>query len=195
MLPDTGGKPQGVLVGLGKEPLDAQAIFWLGAALADRLPAGDYRLATPLPSDELFLLGWTQGGYRYLRYKSRHNLPPRPHLEPPAPLDLRYVQAATRACSLAPRLINTPANDMGPAELAAAALAVAPESGGKTGGLRRRGADGTVVVLRSGAAVRAHPPSDRPAFPRPGAPRITLGAKASASIPAASTSRPRPACC
>jgi len=178
MLPDADGQPQGVLAGLGKDPLDSQAIFWLGAALSDRLPAGSYRLAEPLASDELFVLGWTQGGYRYLRYKTRNHLPRRPHLEPPAGLDLRYVQAATRACNLARDLINTPANDMGPAELAAAALAMAQESGGKTVIFEGEALAAQFPLVA--AVGRGSPRAPRLIdlhFPRPGAPRITLVGK------------------
>ena len=43
----------------------------------------------------------------------------------PAGADERYVRAAADACALARDLINTPSNDMGPEELAAAAKKLA----------------------------------------------------------------------
>jgi leucyl aminopeptidase len=70
LLPDEQGGQAGVVAGLGKNPLDAQAWFWLGASLADRLPFASYRLAGASDAAQLpFTLGWTYGGYRYLRYR------------------------------------------------------------------------------------------------------------------------------
>ena len=43
----------------------------------------------------------------------------------PAEADLNYARAAAEACALARDLINTPANDLGPAELAQAGLELA----------------------------------------------------------------------
>ena len=179
MLPDAGGEPQGVLAGLGKDPLDC-AGYLLARRSAVRSSAG--RPVTGSRSrcspTTLFVLGWTQGGYRFLRYKSRSTLPRRPHLEPPAALDLRYVQAATRACSLARDLINTPANDMGPHELASAAAGRGAGIGGKA--VIVGGEALTVAVSAVAAVGQGSPRAPRLIdlhFPRPGAPRITLVGK------------------
>ena len=45
LLPGADGEPSAVLVGTGRT-LESQPLFWLAAALADRLPPGAYALAT-----------------------------------------------------------------------------------------------------------------------------------------------------
>ncbi|MEI2654478.1 MAG: hypothetical protein V9G12_20430 [Microthrixaceae bacterium] len=68
---------------------------------------------------------------------------------------------------LARDLINTPANDMGPAELEAAARAVAEQGGGELAGHHGCGADDAAIPLVAavgqGSPPRAAP--DRPALP------------------------------
>jgi leucyl aminopeptidase len=176
LLPGDDG-PCGVLVGAGKDPLDERAWFWLGAGLADRLPAGDYRLAK-LDSARAFALGWEQGAYRFTRYLSAAALPQRARLEGPAGVDARYVAAASSASHLARDLINTPANHMGPDDLEQAAAGLAARFGG------------ALRVVRDGALVEQFPliaavgqGSPRAprlldlGFARTGAPRVTLVGK------------------
>jgi leucyl aminopeptidase len=177
MLLPGGDGPCGVLVGTGKDPLDERAWFWLGAGLADRLPAGDYRFAKS-DSARAFALGWEQGAYRFTRYLSAQAQPQRARLEVAAGVDARYVAAATSASQLARDLINTPANDMGPDELEQAAAGLAVRFGG------------TLRVIRDGELVEQFPliaavgqGSPRAprmldlGFARTGAPRVTLVGK------------------
>lgn len=93
-------------------------------------------------------------------------------------------------------LVNTPANDLGPAEIEAASRALAA----------RFGAAVTVVAgeaLEQGFPLIAAVGRASPRAPRlidmtwgdPGAPRVTLVGKGWCSIPAASTSSPRRRCC
>lgn len=73
------------------------------------------------------------GTYRFDRYKGQSNKagaaakppPPRPRLVCPAAARRRRVEALARAFFLCRDAINTPANDMGPSELAAEAAALA----------------------------------------------------------------------
>lgn len=122
-LPAAQGALAGAVFGLGA-PVAAGALsLWHFAALADRLPAGRWRVATQLPAHEAtqLVLGVLSGGYRMSRYRSvASGL--RPALHAPHNADVRYAEAAARACGFARDLINTPANDLGPAELAQAAL-------------------------------------------------------------------------
>ena len=96
-------------------------------ALAERLPPGDWRIGgeAPWPQDRI-ALAFALGGYSFDRYKQVKARPgPRLVVGEAAPEALRIAVA----CALARTLINTPAADMGPAELEAAAQAVAEAHG------------------------------------------------------------------
>jgi leucyl aminopeptidase len=124
LLPGAEGRPARALAGIDRDdPL------WSLAALAASLPALDYRLEGPLepPAATQAALGWSLGAYRFERYRSEPRKPAR--LVWPEGTDRAAVERATAAIFLARDLINTPASDMGPAELAAAARAVAAHEG------------------------------------------------------------------
>ena len=124
-LPDASGKPARVLVGA-----DVAAYrTWALAALPDALPEGHYRLDAPLDAEDAtrVSLGWALGAYRYTRYKAAKRAPAR--LAWPGNADRREVTHLAQAVMLARDLVNTPAEDMGPADLAAAVQSVADESG------------------------------------------------------------------
>lgn len=132
-LPATDGGIAGALVGLGALKSPADLKLWHAAGLPDRLPALAYRLATPLPAEAAthFVLGWLTGSYRMSRYRAAAVPTSRPALVPPPEADLVYAQTAASATALARDLINTPANDLGPAELAAAAAELAERHGAR----------------------------------------------------------------
>jgi leucyl aminopeptidase len=175
--------PRTVLVGIGKGAPDGNTLLWLAAGLSDRLPAGDYALAAEFGDtrDELFAAGWALGSYRFTRYrksdaKSDGMAPVR--LRRPravAPEGLAALHAGTW---LARDLINTPANDMGPAELEAAARAVAEECGGEI-----KVIDGAALVAGFPLVAAVGQGSPREArfidlrFRRPGAPKVVLVGK------------------
>ena len=117
------GRLADVLVGLGDAgPASAMAL----RTLAARLPAGDYRIgAMPRQIDASQLaLAWLIGGYRFARYKQSPETGAA-RLEAPSGVDIEEIRAVARACELARDLVNTPANDMGPNELEAAARGIA----------------------------------------------------------------------
>ena len=126
LLPGETAEPQRIVAGW-----DAAIPVWSAAGLAATLPEGSYRLAeVPAGTDlELFALGWRLGGYRFNRYKaSKKSLP---KLVCPAGVSRGAVEGLADAVFLVRDLINTPANDMGPAELAAAARKLARQHGAK----------------------------------------------------------------
>ena len=93
---------------------------WCMARLAEALPAGKYRLAGGAPSPEgqdRALFGWVSGQYRFDRYRSK------PPEEGPRILLTKAAKAIdpalaeSDAVALVRDLVNTPAEDMGPAEL------------------------------------------------------------------------------
>jgi leucyl aminopeptidase len=101
------------------------------ASVAARLPVGAYRLAAPLPAAQAnaAAIGWSMAAYRFTRYKAAKTKPAT--LVWPDGADRALVEATVEANFLARDLINTPASDMGPAELAAAAQALAKQHGAK----------------------------------------------------------------
>jgi leucyl aminopeptidase len=101
------------------------------AAVAAKVPAGAYRLAEGLPPEQATAaaIGWAQAAYRFTRYKSSKAKPAA--LVWPDGADRALVEATVEANFLARDLINTPASDMGPAELAAAAQALAKRFGAR----------------------------------------------------------------
>jgi leucyl aminopeptidase len=131
-LPARDGSIERVLVGMPeRESSDgAGNLFWAWAGLPLRLPEGSYRL-DPEPADaELatrIAIAWGIGSYAFDRYKAAARAPA--ELVWPAKADRKAAASMVRADALARDLINTPAEDMGPGELADAAKALASECG------------------------------------------------------------------
>ncbi|MFT4252576.1 MAG: leucyl aminopeptidase family protein [Caulobacter sp.] len=102
---------------------------WSLAALPWALPEGDYRLCTDLDAAKAaeVAIGWGLGAYRFDAYRTEGEaLGRRPaRLAWPEGVDRQRVEREVSAMALARDLINTPANDMGPAELADVALTLA----------------------------------------------------------------------
>lgn len=125
LLSDNQGHLEKVLVGVS----DAKdwAIF---GQLAATLPKGVYHIATT--SSALFssILAWGLGSYQFTPYKK---IPPLEAklLLPENEIDLPYLEAILRATYLVRDLINTPAEDMMPADLAEAATALADKFGAR----------------------------------------------------------------
>jgi len=125
LMPHRGGTLEAVALGLGKRSGADEFSFWHAAALADRLPDGEYHLAQRLDAAAAthFAFGWAYGQYRFERYRQT---PARAlHLRLPEGADLAEVERLARATAMTRDLINTPANDMSPEALAAAALELA----------------------------------------------------------------------
>jgi leucyl aminopeptidase len=111
------GKPVRVIAGLPEQP-----DLWSYAAIAAALPGGEYRLTDGKAGDAA-ALGWALANYRFDRYKKIEKKSAR--LIWPAKANKQRVVALYDGIVLARDLINTPAGDMGPAELAEAARAAA----------------------------------------------------------------------
>jgi leucyl aminopeptidase len=130
LLPGEGGNPGGAVVGLGSLASINDLKLWHAAGLADRLASATYRLATPLSPTAAtqFTLGWLVGAYRFTRYRAAPTAGRATLVAPPG-ADLTYADAAATASALARDLVNTPANDLGPAELAQVAADLASRFG------------------------------------------------------------------
>ena len=127
LLPDASGGVGGALLGVGDKDWAARSPL-LPGALPGALPPGDYRFASTLPDPELATLAWLAGSYRFGRYKSANDVKPR-RLVLPDGVDRDSVLGLAEGVFFGRDLINTPSNDLGPAELEAAAREIAIEHG------------------------------------------------------------------
>lgn len=125
LLPDTAGALAAVL--LGRSAASRRQDPFVPARLAALLPAGDYRLEGEIDDPALAALGWLLQGYRFDRY--RKPSPARARLSLPDGVDGVEVSLIAESAMLARDLVNTPANDLGPAEIEAAIRALAEECG------------------------------------------------------------------
>jgi leucyl aminopeptidase len=169
-----------VVAGLGNLASAADIDPWVGAAVAERAPGGDYRLADPLPASvaTTFVLGWLLGQYRYARYRKPAAAARRTRLVAPAGSDVAFAVAIADAIGLARDLVNTPANDMGPAELEAAARQVALRHGGEVRCVQGDALQRDYPLID--AVGRGSPRAPRLVdlrFRRAGAPRVTVVGK------------------
>jgi leucyl aminopeptidase len=118
VIPAPGGDGiAGAALGLGSTPDLFEPTLWTSVGLPDRLPPGRYRFTGTFSAVAAthLTLGWEYGSYRFTRYrKAAGELP---SLVAPTGTDLEYVRLANEALGEARDLINTPANDLGPAEL------------------------------------------------------------------------------
>ncbi|SFO93358.1 leucyl aminopeptidase family protein [Tranquillimonas alkanivorans] len=128
LLPGDDGAPTAAVLGLGDPSKRGRERFAVAKARA-QLPDGVWRLATDLPADERdeAALGWLLEGYRFDRYAS--NPAPAAQLVAPEGCDAARLEAIAAGEALTRDLINTPAADMGPDELEAAASDLAARFG------------------------------------------------------------------
>lgn len=130
-VPGKSGSIGRILIGTGAQHPSSQDPWWLSGAVT-KLPAGTYTIEADLDEQTLAAaaLGWCLAQYQFSRYKK----------SPAAKRKLvglaRPVIASTKhqiaAAVLVRNLVNTPAEDMGPADLQDAAEALAEEYGGKS---------------------------------------------------------------
>ncbi|QIG95410.1 MULTISPECIES: leucyl aminopeptidase family protein [unclassified Bradyrhizobium] len=125
-LPAADGSIAQVLFGLedasGRSPDPFRA-----GALPGLLPPGVYRFANAPHDTRLAALAFALGCYRFARYRT--NKTPEVRLVLPDGVDAAEITRMADAATLARDLINTPSNDMGPAELAEVARDLATRFG------------------------------------------------------------------
>jgi leucyl aminopeptidase len=126
ILPSSSGAG-GVLFGLEAHK-DGHNAF-LPGLLPGVLPAGVYRFANAPYDARLAALAFALGAYRFTRYRKAKDKAVR--LVLPEGADGDDLSRIVEGVTLARDLINTPANDMGPADLEAAVRALAKQHGAK----------------------------------------------------------------
>jgi len=122
LLPGDDGRLGRVLVGVS-----AVDDLWAFAGLPGSLPPGSYRIDAELDrrAATRAALGWALGSYAFTRYKKSGK--DFAQLVWPQNADHGDVERAAAATWLVRDLVNMPAGDLGPAELAEAARALAEE--------------------------------------------------------------------
>jgi leucyl aminopeptidase len=181
LLPDSEGRMAGGIWGFGSLRDLNELSVWDAAPLPDRLPAGNYRVATALSPQAAtqLALGWLLGTYRFSRFRgSAPKSPIANGLIEPAGADIRYAQAAAQAMAAGRDLINTPANALGPLELADAAVALARRYAGDS--VVHTGSalvEGYPLIAAVGAGSARAPCLIDCRWRNAGAPRVTLVGK------------------
>lgn len=175
-VPAKDGGVISVIVGLS-EPVD----MWDLAALPLSLPKGTYVLEGRLSqADESALaLGWLLGGYRFDRYKKGEK--PKAKLCLSKKIDAKPLIDMAESIAMVRDLITTPAEDMGPADLAKAIKDV-----GKMFGAKVSEIVGDDLLKKNYPAIhavgRASPPERAPrlvdlTWGNPKHPKVTLVGK------------------
>lgn len=128
LIPDEAGGIAGAAGGLGDAKTRARKRFVV-AGLRGKLPEGVWAFQAELAGDDLSeaALGWLLAGYRFGRYASAPA--PKAMLVAPEGVDAARLERIAAGEALTRDLINTPANDMGPDELEAAARALGEAHG------------------------------------------------------------------
>jgi len=174
LVPAADGRLGRVLFGLGEAGPNRDRL--LIGKLPAALPAGLYRLDGTGFDGADAALAWLLGSYRFTRYRAAGAA--LPTLVAPAGVDATAVTRIAEAVALGRDLVNTPANDLGPAEIEAAIRDLAE-------------IHGAAVTVTSGEALAKDFPlvhtvgAASPRAPRlidltwgdPSAPRVTLVGK------------------
>ncbi|KFJ56492.1 hypothetical protein DK64_1428 [Brucella neotomae 5K33] len=128
VLPGRDGAIAGALFGTGEAPENGQPQLIAGK-LARNLPEGDWHIEGKPGDAGLAALAFLMGGYSFTRYRKANGKTVR--LALPEGADASETRRLAEAVTLVRDLINTPANDMGPAALEQAARDLAAQHGAR----------------------------------------------------------------
>jgi leucyl aminopeptidase len=175
ILPADGGLG-GLLCGLEQKNARGCDPF-LPGKLVGTLPPGIYRFANEPHDANLATLAWALASYRFDRYKKSDGQQPK--LCPPDGVDIARITRIAAAVTLGRDLINTPANDLGPDALEAAAANVARQFQAKASiicGDALLGANFPLIHAVGRASEKAPRLVDF-SWGKPDAPKVTLVGK------------------
>jgi leucyl aminopeptidase len=131
LLPGAAGRVQGVLFGLGQDDHHERTVF-LPGRLAALLPPGTFRFGNEPDNATLATLAFALQAYSFRRYRSAVEHRAGAQLVVPESVDNTEVRRIADAVAFGRDLINAPANDLGPEELAHAAVELATAHGATT---------------------------------------------------------------
>ncbi len=174
-IPSAEGLIEAVLIGY-----DPDAPIWMLAQAAKELEPGAYRLGGEPLGAEIHLLaaiGWGLGSYRFERYRKVEKASPQ--LIWPDGIDRKRVEAVVAAHALVRDLINTPAADMMPSDLAQVVEDLAAQFGADAHVIRDAGeiAAGYPCIHAVGGASVCGPRVIELTWGEPGRPHVVLAGK------------------
>lgn len=130
-LPGADGSVAGVALGIGDgnagDPSGPSEL--LTGLLPPSLAPATYAIATPNMDQRLSAIAWGLGAYAFTRYRGANGFKARPKLRLPESADAAGIKNTVEAVWFARDLINTPASDMGPADIEDAVRALALKHG------------------------------------------------------------------
>jgi leucyl aminopeptidase len=174
LLPAENGTLAGVVCGT-EETLN----IWSIANLPAVLPAGNYALSGDVPAADAtqLALGWALATYEFIRYRKLKKS--YPTLIVPKGTDVEFVRSMWHSICWARDLINTPANDMHPAALAAEAVQWAKAAKGTVRVIKGEAllTQNYPMIYTVGKAAEIPPHLVDIRFARKGAPKVTLVGK------------------
>ncbi|MBA2126647.1 leucyl aminopeptidase [Hyphomicrobium methylovorum] len=133
LIPNADGGIGAVVFGLGDgqqgEPSGPSELAM--GLLAQALPSGVYALATETSDREAALLGWALGAYAFKRYRAQKNGNAKPARLRFDGADAERIISTAEGIWFGRDLINTPASDMGPAEIEDAVRELAERHGAR----------------------------------------------------------------
>jgi leucyl aminopeptidase len=148
----------GAVLGLGADAAEAASPWAFGGA-PFALPEGTSWRIQGAPDPAMAVLGWALGAYRFRRFKTGSSRAPAQLVAPPGS---EAAQAAAAAICRGRDLINMPASDLGPAELAAAVGRLAEAHGA------------TFEVIEGEALAKGFPAVQAVGGGSPRAPRVAV---------------------
>jgi leucyl aminopeptidase len=153
---------------------------WCLAALAERLPDGNYQLMDREPG--ISALGWLLAQHHFLRYRSSAEESERGSrvLLTGEPAKIDALVRLAEATALVRDLVNTPAGDLGPGELEEATGDLARRTGAQmrvTSGSELASGYPLIAAVGAGASPERSPRLIELEWGRPDAPRIALVGK------------------
>jgi leucyl aminopeptidase len=174
LLPSAAGAIAAVLFGLdGQKASDP----FLCGKLATTLPPRVYRFADEPHDSAAATLAWALSAYKFSRYKkdTAHH----PLLCPPKGVDANRIARIVAGVTLGRDLVNTPANDLGPDALEAAALDLAKRFGAPASVVRGDALlrENFPLIHAVGRAADQAPRLIDFSWGEPGAPKVTLVGK------------------
>jgi leucyl aminopeptidase len=152
---------------------------WCLAKLAEGLPEGTYRLAEGNPGKATF--GWLVGQHRFDRYRSKQESPRGPRTLVTG--DAAKIESTVRlaeATALVRDLVDTPAVDLGPAEVEQAVRDAANDLGAQvrvTGGEDLANGFPLIAAVGAGASANRAPRLIEIEWGKPDDPRIAVVGK------------------
>lgn len=157
LVPDEQGKCASVFLGLGSKEEQTLRTDFLCGSLPGQLPEGIYHLAEGFARPKSAAIAWALGSYKFDAYKKMPQLKAR--LIIPENLEGADIERIIEGTYLTRDLINTPANDLGPAELEAAVRKLARTHKARMKSIKGKTLEQNFPLIHTVGRASSRPPS------------------------------------